>query len=279
MLILLQRSFFLQLEVDSNDDSEISDFSSPSPSSSGCSPSTSNPSIAAVPDSLSSPPFPESSCTSPPSATTHTEISLGNLDNYIAVGTLKFSEDAVLLEEVEKLKTAGWIRTDLTPCKNEAAQIIYVLPDDVGQTIVPRSNTSLRRALKLVMSKLEEHKEEPVEAEDSESLFYIFNTLESPKPDVEAVSDSWAKAAMEDILNQNTNGGLIGLKTSLYPYQRRSAALMIQKESEPADSLDPRLQTFQGPTQAYYYDKEEGTITRDKRLYSGTRGGEIFLFA
>lgn len=201
------------------------------------------------------------------------------MDNFIAVGTLKTSsqegrEDAVPQNldcpgaEISKLEMSGWIRTVV---HGEVVQV-YVLPEDVGQTIIPRpSGSSLRRALKVVMSKLEEHKEEaPIE---DESLFYIFNTLKSPKPNVEALSDPWAKAAMEDILNQHTKG-LLGLKTSLYPYQRRSAAFMIQKESEPGESLDPRLQTFQGPTgQTYYYDKEEGTVTRDKRLYSGPCGG------
>lgn len=88
---------------------------------------------------------------------------------------------------------------------------------------------------------------------------------------------------MEDLLFGQTseNGagmdeymGVAGLKTPLYPYQRRSAATMIQREVQPAQMLDPRLQVYRGPTgQEYYYDRLEGSLVREKRLYSEACGG------
>ena len=82
----------------------------------------------------------------------------------------------------------------------------------------------------------------------------------------------WKDIASADELSKSID--VAELKTPLYSYQRRSAAFMIQRESEPAQALDPRLQVFQGPTgQTFYYDKEEGSIVREERLYSEACGG------
>ncbi|KAL4909044.1 hypothetical protein BDW74DRAFT_145861 [Aspergillus multicolor] len=120
---------------------------------------------------------------------------------------------------------------------------------------------------------------------DDESLWYIFNTLQDPSPDVDTVRDPYAKQAMRDILSipaldqaeyeeGQTITGVIGLKTPLYPYQRRSAATMIQREIQPHQMLDPRLQSCISPTgQEYYYDREKGKIVRERTLYSEACGG------
>ncbi|WEW60815.1 hypothetical protein PRK78_006303 [Emydomyces testavorans] len=304
-------SFLLQLEsvigeATANGDSE--EFTS---HISGAQSISSGPS---TPVSLTSTPSSQSSFVSPPSRPVPEKaLFLDNIDNFIPVGILKQLNSQLQpcdhetigenteypAEEVNSLERAGWIRTSI--CKNEAhpgwnAIRVYALPEDIGQTIVPRSSAGLHRALKTIMSKLDpspeawigqfdpfsEHISEQ-KAED-ESLFYIFNTLESPNPNVDIVSDPWARIAMEEVLAEDAgnstsshkNNRLPGLKTTLYPYQRRSAALMIQKESEPGELEDPRFQPFNGPTgQRYYYDKEEGTIYRDKRLYSGACGGVL----
>ena len=50
---------------------------------------------------------------------------------------------------------------------------------------------------------------------------------------------------------------------------------MIRREVQPRQMLDPRLQVCRTPTgQEYYYDKEEGNIFREKKLYSEACGGE-----
>ena len=235
----------------------------------------------------------------------------GPLDHFIPVGVLKYpggqSVSNRKLEsdsvghypeaEVKSLEGHEWIRTSL--CKYGASQAwravrIHVLPDDTGHKFIPRSSSSLRRALKLVMSKVDPSAEawtgrvEPacglsLEPENGdESLNYTFNTLDPPDPDPGAVSDPWASVAMESLLSSEDESHdhmiSVGLKTRLYTYQRRSAAFMLQRESEPGQSLDPRLQRFEGPTgQVYYYDRVEGNIVREKRLYSNACGGMYIL--
>ncbi|KAK2795084.1 hypothetical protein FQN50_009795 [Emmonsiellopsis sp. PD_5] len=278
--------------------------SSPSPSHSGFS----TPSATGSPSSSASSP-----CT-PPRQALDANVEKGNLlddlSHFIPVGVLKRKDSAIdgqtfdtrddgrlvyPLDEVLRLERSQWIRTSVCSNKNFpgwSAVRIYVLPDDIGRAHIPRSNLGLRRCLKLVMSRLDPSPEawegnfDPTTQsairadEEGDSLFYIFNTLESPSPDVEAVSDPYSKAAMEEVLWKEGNYvegddmGVIGLKTPLYSYQRRSAAYMIQRESEPRQTLDPRLQTIRGPTgKEYYFDKEGGAILGEKRLYSEACGG------
>ncbi|PGG98650.1 hypothetical protein AJ79_08805 [Helicocarpus griseus UAMH5409] len=225
---------------------------------------------------------------------------LEDLSHFVPVGVLKRCDDSDVEHdwdaELSRLEQNRWIRTSI--CRNErfpgwSAVRIYVLPDDIGRKHIQKSSGVLRRFLKSLMSKLDTSMEawegtfDPcarldVGHEERESMFYIFNTLESPEPDIDKVSDPHARAAMEEVLWKegdfvegcDEDMGVIGLKTPLYAYQRRSAAYMIQRESEPAQTLDPRLQAFKGPTgQDYYYDKEEGNLFREKRLYSEACGG------
>ncbi|EEH40661.2 hypothetical protein PAAG_02637 [Paracoccidioides lutzii Pb01] len=236
---------------------------------------------------------------------------LEDLSHFIPVGVLKRYEpannhklsaadhgwtSAYPYGEVCRLEQNNWIQTSV--CTNAkfpawSAVRVYVLPDDIGRKHIQRSSGALRRCFKLVMSKLDSSSEawngrfnpytqQNVGSAEEESLFYIFNTLESPNPEVEKVSDPHARAAIEEVLwtqgdypgESDEDMGVVGLKTRLYAYQRRSAAYMIQRESEPAKSLDPRLQAMRGPTgQPFYYDKEEGNIFREKRLYAEACGG------
>lgn len=232
---------------------------------------------------------------------------LDGLERFIPVGVLYWgNSDAAHYPttEVTKLEGHGWIRTSVIKnevCPGMTTVRVYSLPDDTGHKNIPRGNAALRRSLKIVMSRLDTSSEawegcgDPYTIRDSEqevegeSLFYIYNTLESPKPDLAAVRDQWARTAIKDLLwkgglweEENSEyedkSGIVGLHTPLYAYQRRSAAFMVQKEVEPGESLDPRLQCFQGPTgQMHYYDKEEGVIVREKRLYSNTSGGMLSL--
>ncbi|KAL4932744.1 DEAD/DEAH box helicase [Aspergillus undulatus] len=238
-------------------------------------------------------------------------ILLENLDSFIAVGVLeKPSESSALTSsaigfpsaEIASLEKHNWVRTTThqDECNPHTTPIrVYVLPDDVGRKFIPRSSAALRRALKVVMAKVDSSPAawagdlktdgrimdtHPASAED-ESLWYIFNTLQDPNPKAESVQNPYAKQAMQDLLSLTspwesedqegkTFTGVLGLKTPLYPYQRRSAATMIQREVQPHQMLDPRLQPCTSPTgQVYYYDKEQGRILREKRTYSEARGG------
>lgn len=65
-----------------------------------------------------------------------------------------------------------------------------------------------------------------------------------------------------------------GLKTQLHQYQKRSAAEMIRRESEPARRLDPRFEALQSPTgQRFYYNSENQGVYRDRQDYEDARGG------
>ncbi|KAF7592460.1 hypothetical protein BBP40_000241 [Aspergillus hancockii] len=239
-----------------------------------------------------------------------------NLDLYIPVGILRKHSpqyaDATLTPqddfpypEVSNLESHCWIRTNTYTHQKDphwSYVHVYVLPDDVGRKIIPRSSVPLRRALKVIMAKIDpspaawsghfslndETGGESKGATEDESLWYIFNTLNSPAFELDAMRDPYAKEAMRQVLSitdrrsdydDDTDpikeySDLKTLRTALYPYQRRSAAAMIQREAQPAPMLDPRLQVFSTPTgQEYYYDKEDGNIVREKRLYSEARGG------
>ncbi|KAL4872965.1 hypothetical protein BDV12DRAFT_161066 [Aspergillus spectabilis] len=239
---------------------------------------------------------------------------LENLDSFIAVGVLeKVSTSHTALgvgppsgffpgAELAKLEKHNWVRTTTHQDERypEVTSVrVYVLPDDLGRKFVPRSSTALRRALKTVMLKvdpslkawnLEGRSDEKIvdfsyASADDESLWYIFNTLQDPNPVVETIQNPYAKQAMEDLLSsttfqeseveeRQTFTGVSGLKTPLYPYQRRSAATMIQREVQPHQMLDPRFQTCTSPTgQEYYYDREKGSIVREKNMYSEACGG------
>ncbi|CAL5875101.1 uncharacterized protein PFLUO_LOCUS9405 [Penicillium psychrofluorescens] len=207
---------------------------------------------------------------------------------YIPVGVLGKSlgrEGQFPESEISTLEKHNWIRTR---SRNDGEYVrVYVLPDDLARSLIPRSSTKLRYALKVIMSRIDrsseawEGRSPPHNAElgitdsaDDESLWYIFNTLKDPNPRVEAMKETHSQQAMEDLLLETTPPTVLGLKTFLYTYQRRSAATMVQREAQPFQTLDPRLQAWQSPTGLeYYYDKEDGSIVREPRLYSEACGG------
>lgn len=117
----------------------------------------------------------------------------------------------------------------------------------------------------------EVNQEQKQEQHHDDSLFYIFNTLPSPTPDPADVSCPVAKAAITSLLDAQP---MPRLKTSLYSYQKRSAAEMVRRETEPLLRLDPRIEIMEGPTgRRFYYDRHTGLLLRDKREYEEARGG------
>ena len=111
---------------------------------------------------------------------------------------------------------------------------------------------------------------EPV-YEGQESLFYIFNTLPSPKPDLDITGEAqWSSQAMHDVMNDE----IIGVKTQLYPHQARSAALMIQKESHPALMDDPtKMRLFDLYGKEFFYDHHSGALFNNIPRYPEAQGG------
>jgi SNF2 family DNA or RNA helicase len=106
--------------------------------------------------------------------------------------------------------------------------------------------------------------------EDDSSLFYLFNTLPSPNPDPGTIADPYAKYAMCMILDSDIQG----LKTTMYNYQRRSAAMMLQREVQPGQTLDPRLTCLEDQRGAKWYCEFHAGLCRiEPRFYEAARGG------
>ena len=106
---------------------------------------------------------------------------------------------------------------------------------------------------------------------DDDSLFYIFNRLPSPRASGATVSCPYSNDAIQNVLEPGT---LRGLKTQLYPYQKRTVATMIRREAQPARTLDPRLHSLTGPTGVtFYLNAELGFVFREKREYDEACGG------
>ncbi|KAI4146452.1 MAG: hypothetical protein LQ340_005927 [Diploschistes diacapsis] len=233
------------------------------------------------------------------------------LEKYLPLGTIRYepntaSAPAAQVQEIgsnpssylperhelgrhlDTLYLNGWIRIfvlQIIGC-TMAAMRVYLLPDDIGRGVVPREDKKVRSSLKVIMAaivssaeswdgldtlQLNPHGYEPI-CSEQDSLFYMFNTLQSPQPDPLTVTNSHASLAMGDILEDSRD--YLGLKTRLYDYQRRSAAMMIQREAQPALRLDSRLEVLCGPTgRQFYFDRIAGQILSEKRSYEETRGG------
>jgi SNF2 family DNA or RNA helicase len=109
---------------------------------------------------------------------------------------------------------------------------------------------------------------------DEGSLFWMFNKLPSPSPSVDKVKEKYAREALEDLLDPVSL--IPGLKTQLYPYQRRSAGLMLQRESISTLELDPRLERRVTPDgSTFYYSARDLIFLRHPRYYEACKGGVL----
>ncbi|KAF4984823.1 hypothetical protein FZEAL_51 [Fusarium zealandicum] len=167
---------------------------------------------------------------------------------------------------------------------------VYLLPDDVLRSTVDRSDAGLRKLRQNILHQLNYSKEawrgqtipecadspclyeatQGDDLEESMSLLHLFNNIPSPRPAPDSVSDPYSNAAMYDLLRSQVPG----LKSELFPYQRRSAALMLQKEVQPASVLDPRLLHVKDQAgRGWYIDHAAGTVLEEPRYYDGVSGG------
>lgn len=208
---------------------------------------------------------------------------------YIPVGCLSkspVSESYHPASDIAALERSRWIHTNFLDNSDNIQ--VYVLPSDVHAASI-QTKSRPKSKIKALMSKIDNsfdawsglsdaRPSQPgnlgMNPEEDESLWYIFNTLQDPNPDLSGVKSSHSRYAMEILLDESDNP-VQGLNTTLYPYQRRSAATMVQREAQPAMTLDPRLQALEGPMgTTFYYDKVDGTLLKGKRLYSEACGGE-----
>lgn len=188
------------------------------------------------------------------------------------------------------LHDAAWIRMEFKSCHKKWGIIrIYVLPDDVGRAEIDRSQPSLRKALISLLELINVTKSawngQWCEADpqvtvyssrdkDSEapSLFELFNTLPSPVPQPDMVTDDYVRDAMYRI----SSGELEGLSksTKLFAYQMETASLMLEREVAPQQLLDPRLtKMIDQNNREWYCDLSLGLCFREPRLYEAARGG------
>lgn len=160
---------------------------------------------------------------------------------------------------------------------------IFLLPEDVhkgsSSTFLHDRRRSLKRLLSFIdvsprvwtgdfdpSAPLQTYVDPPAE---SESLFHIFNTLNSPAilNDIRLSEDA-ALRVFEDSMDR--------LKTNLYPYQKRSVVEMLRKEISPAKTADPRKPLhYDAKGKKFYMDIQEGIILREQILYEESRGGVL----
>ncbi|KAK3362536.1 P-loop containing nucleoside triphosphate hydrolase protein [Lasiosphaeria hispida] len=195
------------------------------------------------------------------------------------------------------LLSSRWVRLSFSASHNKPTQGIvrvYILPDDVDNRDVPRSALLLRKARQKLMKQLDfsestwhghagdlvrtspapfiaarEPSSEVLDGGD-QSLLQMFNSIPSPDPRPDMVEDHDARDAMYNLLSS----GISGLGTTLYGYQCRSAALMLQREVQAQQVLDPRLnKSVDQRGVPWYYDGIDGAALREPRYYDGPVGG------
>ena len=194
-----------------------------------------------------------------------------------------------LFSDVDILVTVGWVRAFVRRNDKDdyaATTKFYLLPDDAGQTFLHRNARTSRKSMIKLLQHVDRTKEAwdgnvsafqnptfyRTETSDRESLFQIFKTLHSPHPETSDILEEPTRNLIEGLLR----GSLLvpGLKSKLYPYQQRSAAMMMQKESQPGLLLDPRLEAVQGPTGCQIYlDGVARLVLTTPCEYEEPRGG------
>ncbi|KAK5663793.1 hypothetical protein OQA88_4225 [Cercophora sp. LCS_1] len=169
---------------------------------------------------------------------------------------------------------------------------VYIIADDVDNIRVPRQIRELQKLRFKILDRLNFSKStwfgeadsrpstpvpfgQPEGAkkegqEDYQSLLQMFNTIPPPSPDPSAIVDLEARAVANRLLNSDVPG----LQSTLYDYQRQSAALMLQREVQPEQALDPRLnQIVDLEGRHWYYDPVSGTTLQKPRYYDMPSGG------
>jgi SNF2 family DNA or RNA helicase len=205
---------------------------------------------------------------------------------------MPFQEKLLLeadLSPIRALHHAAWVRMEFkSDNENWGVVRVYVLPDDVARAEIDRNQSSLRKALIVLLNSLDISKTawnsqcseadrfigilSPATDKEIEepSLFDIFNTLSSPNPQPETITESYIQDAMYKILENKVEG----ISTTLYSYQQQSAAMMLQRETTPAQIIDPRLSVFLDQhDKPWYCDASTGTILREPKFYEAARGG------
>ncbi|KAL7628373.1 hypothetical protein AAE478_002575 [Parahypoxylon ruwenzoriense] len=185
-----------------------------------------------------------------------------------------------------------WIQMSFSPiaCPNSIGRIrVYILPQDIDRGTIS-SRPELMKATSFLISRLDyssacwngainfnhqsfstpNGEQDPLNDSQATSLLAMFNNVPSPDPRPELEPNPDTRDAMQCLLESQVPG----LSTKLYPYQGRSAALMVQREEQPGRIVDPRFQSaLDHEDKPWYYDSVSGIVLREPRYYDGLRGG------
>ncbi|KAI4632171.1 uncharacterized protein J4E87_001642 [Alternaria ethzedia] len=203
--------------------------------------------------------------------------------------------------EASRLLEAQWIRIFArrrTPgnASHHGLLRVYLLPEDWARRTIDRNSKSLKNALRTLLQQIdispsawngysnpnETRYFDPWAHVEPFSLYYLFNKLPSPAPDVGKIKCRYTRAAVQDVLDsaavsewsEHGEQALPGLKTRLYAYQTRSASLMLQREASPQLQLDPRLEVRTSPNgKRFYFGPRDGSFLQEPRYYEMNRGG------
>ncbi|KAI0841110.1 P-loop containing nucleoside triphosphate hydrolase protein [Hypoxylon sp. FL0890] len=164
---------------------------------------------------------------------------------------------------------------------------VYILPHDVNRSIIS-ARGELTKLMSHLISQLEYSpacwngetnftpqsypttRDEGLSHGDDTSLLSMFNNVPSPDPHPESEPNPDTRDGMQCLLESQVPG----LTTKLYPYQGKSAALMLQREENPGRIIDPRFQlVLDQEGNPWYYDNVTGIVLREPRYYDGVRGG------
>jgi hypothetical protein len=193
-----------------------------------------------------------------------------------------------------KLLKAGWIRIfyrfNALETRSCATIRMYLRSLD---SFADRANKPLKSRLRSLLQRVDtspqtwagqhDHAKEPQRFDlwatgEDESLFYLFNTIRSPDPQSHLISCPYSNQAAEYLLDSSStiesHRPIQGLKTRMYEFQTKSAALMVQREAEPQKILDPRFEPRYSPDhRVYYYNARDMEFILKPQYYESNRGG------
>ncbi|KAF9698485.1 hypothetical protein EKO04_003721 [Ascochyta lentis] len=205
----------------------------------------------------------------------------------------------IIGNEASRLLDAKWIRLFLHRPQREtlySVARVYLLPEDWSRRSISRSSITLKKALRQLLhqidispnawagdlSDVEFQPFDPWAGQVNTSLYYLFNKLPSPAPAPANIKSRYARRAAYDLIGSaqasdwedDGQQPLKGLRSRLYPYQARSASLMIEREVAPQLQLDPRLETRTSPNgNKFLYCARDGSFLQEPRFYESNRGG------
>lgn len=102
----------------------------------------------------------------------------------------------------------------------------------------------------------------------------IYSDLPSPR--ISVIPGSPGERTVRRLLDYNDNLDGLGIRSTLYKYQRRSIASMIQKELPMTDFPDPLFIPIVGMNgRVFYLQPARMEILQDQPMVAPTRGGVL----